>query len=53
MTGYWILPLFWDDGKLEFDCTRISFACKVLLDCWTEDVDKEVDNNYETEEECD
>ena len=21
MTVYWILPLFWDDGKLEFDCT--------------------------------
>ena len=20
MTVYWILPLFWDDGKLEFDC---------------------------------
>ena len=22
MTVYWILPLFWDDGKLEFDCTN-------------------------------
>ena len=19
---YWILPLFWDDGKLEFDCSK-------------------------------
>ena len=25
MTVYWILPLFWDDGKLEFDCTYLMF----------------------------
>ena len=24
MTVYWILLLFWDDGKLEFDCSRYS-----------------------------
>ena len=23
MTVYWILPLFWDDGELEFDRTKV------------------------------
>ena len=26
MPVYWSLPLFWDDGKLEFDCTNYTLS---------------------------